>query len=105
MVQSDVPTKAITKHMRRSTAKALQSMDVQKLKIRREAEERDGWSEEELPKKVLGDLQSRDPDAFVHVDVRNNKICVITLITSAMKKNFSDNPTVNILGPGKLGSW
>ena len=69
-------------------------MDVQNIRIRREAEERGGRSEEELLEKVLGDLQNRDPDAFVHVDVRNNKICVITLITSAMKKNLSDNPTV-----------
>ena len=73
------------------------------IRIRREAEESGSRSEEELLETVLGDLQSRDPDAFVHVDVRNNRICVLTLITSPMKQNFSDNPTVLHYSWGGLG--
>ena len=91
MVQSHVPTKAIAKHMRQSTGKAVQIVDVQNIRTKRDAEERRKQTEEELLEKVLGDIQSRDLDAFIHVDVRNNKICVITLITLAMKKDFSYN--------------
>ena len=64
--------------MRRSIGKAVQTMDVQNIRIRREAEERGSRSEEELLETILGDQQSRDPDVFVHVDVRNNGICVLS---------------------------
>ena len=47
--------------------------------------------------KALTELQSGDPGAFVHADVKNDKIRVITVVTSGMKKNFEQNPTIIFL--------
>ena len=83
--------------MQRTTGKSVQAVHVQHIQTRRDLEERGGRTEEDLLDKVLSYLQSHDRDAFVHADVRNNKVQVITLVMAAMKKNFEENATIIFL--------
>ena len=97
MQTSHASNKAIVAQMRVSTGKIVLPKDIRNVKTKTDIEKRGGLTEEQLLNKVLSDLQNKDLEAFVDVVVTNGRICVVTIVTSAMKRNFEENPTVIFL--------